>query len=550
MTPHPLAGNLASRSMLINIKRLVTAYYQNHPNPKNLTERVVFGTSGHRGSSLKKSFNEDHVLAITQAVCDYRRSNGINGPLFLGMDTHALSEPSHMTAVEVLAGNEVNVIVHKNLNVTPTPVISHAILVYNRGRKAALSDGMVITPSHNPPDDGGLKYNPPHGGPADNSATRWIEDRANAIIQSGLKEIRKIPYEKAIKTGCLHQYDYMTSYVEDLKNIIDLEIIRSSGVRIGVDPMGGSTLPFWEQIAQRYELALNVVNPIVDPTFNFMTMDYDGKIRMDCSSPYAMARLIELKDKYDIAFGNDPDGDRHGIVTPSTGLMNPNHYLSVAIWYLFHNRSGWSKDVAIGKTLVTSSMIDRIAGDMGRKLFEVPVGFKWFVKGLMNGTLGFAGEESAGASFLRKDGTVWTTDKDGFILNLLAAEMTARTGSDPGVQYQNLIEMFGNPIYERIDAAATPEQKEVLSKLSPNKITESTLAGEIILAKLIEAPGNNAPFGGIKIVTQNGWFAVRPSGTEEIYKFYAESLKSKEHLAWIQQEARAIIKSFFRSVGV
>lgn len=550
MLPHPSAGMLAPKSILVNVPRLVTAYYLNHPNPKNLTERVVFGTSGHRGSSLKKSFNEDHVLAITQAVCDYRRSNGINGPLFLGMDTHALSKPSHMTAVEVLAGNEVNVMVHKNLNFTPTPVISHAILVYNRGRKAALSDGMVITPSHNPPDDGGLKYNPPHGGPADNSATRWIEDRANAIIQSGLKEIRKIPYEKAIKTGCLHQYDYMTSYVEDLKNIIDLEIIRSSGVRIGVDPMGGSTLPFWEQIAQRYGLNLDVVNPTIDPTFGFMTMDYDGKIRMDCSSPYAMARLIELKDKYDIAFGNDPDGDRHGIVTPSTGLMNPNHYLSAAIWYLFHNRSGWSKDVAIGKTLVTSSMIDRIADDMGRKLFEVPVGFKWFVKGLITGTLGFAGEESAGASFLRKDGTVWTTDKDGFILNLLAAEMTARTGSDPGVLYQNLIEMFGNPIYERIDAAATPKQKEVLSKLSPNKITESTLAGEIILAKLIEAPGNNAPFGGIKIVTQNGWFAVRPSGTEEIYKFYAESLKSKEHLTRIQQEARAIIKSFFRSVGV
>jgi len=463
------------------------------------------------------------------------------------MDTHAISEPSHMTAVEVLAGNEVNVMVHKNLNVTPTPVISHAILVYNRGRKVALSDGMVITPSHNPPDDGGLKYNPPHGGPADTSITRWIENRANAVLQSGLKEIRKIPYEKAVKTGYLRQYDYITSYVEDLKNVIDVEIIRSSGVRIGVDPMGGSTLPFWEQIAQRYELDLDVVNSIVDPTFGFMTIDHDGKIRMDCSSPYAMARLIELKHKYDISFGNDPDGDRHGIVTPSAGLMNPNHYLSVAIWYLFHNRPCWSKDAAIGKTMVTSSMIDRIADDMGRKLSEVPVGFKWFVNGFMNGTLGFAGEESAGASFLRKDGTVWTTDKDGFILNLLAAEMTARTGSDPGVQYQNLIEMFGNPIYERIDAAATPEQKEVLGKLSPNKITESTLSGEIILAKLTEAPGINATFGGIKVVTPNGWFAVRPSGTEEVYKFYAESLKSKEHLARIQKEARAIIETLFRS---
>jgi len=550
MALHPLAGKPASRSMLINIQRLVTAYYVIQPDVREALQQVAFGTSGHRGSSFKFTFNESHVQGIVQAICDYRRTNGINGPLFLGMDTHALSEPSHMTAAEVLAGNEVNVMIHKNLNVTPTPVISHAILIYNRGRRAALSDGIVITPSHNPPDDGGLKYNPPHGGPADTSMTQWIENRANAILQSGLKEIRKIPYEKAIKTGTLRQYDYITSYVEDLKNVIDVEIIRSSGVRIGVDPMGGSTLPFWEQIAQRYELDLEVVNSIVDPTFGFMTIDHDGKIRMDCSSPYAMARLIELKDKYDIAFGNDPDGDRHGIVTSSVGLMNPNHYLSVAIWYLFHNRPYWSKDAAIGKTMVTSSMIDRIADDMGRKLSEVPVGFKWFVKDLMNGTLGFAGEESAGASFLRKDGTVWTTDKDGFILNLLAAEMTARTGSDPGVQYQNLIEMFGNPIYERIDAAATPEQKEVLSKLSPNKITGSTLAGEIILAKLIEAPGINAPLGGIKVVTQNGWFAVRPSGTEDVYKFYAESLKSKKHLARIQQEARAIIESFFRSVGV
>ena len=550
MTPHPLAGKLAPRSMLTNIPRLVTAYYLNHPDPKNFTERVAFGTSGHRGSSFKFGFNENHVQGIVQAICDYRRTHHIDGPLFLGMDTHALSEPSHVTAMEVLAGNEVNVMVHKNLNVTPTPVISHAILVYNRGRKAALSDGMVITPSHNPPDDGGLKYNPPHGGPADTSITRWIENRANTILQSGLKEIRRIPYEKAVKTGYLRQYDYITSYVEDLKNVIDVEIIRSSGVRIGVDPMGGSTLPFWEQIAQRYELALNVVNPTIDPTFGFMTMDYDGKIRMDCSSPYAMASLIELKDKYDISFANDPDGDRHGIVTPSTGLMNPNHYLSVAIWYLFHNRPCWGKDTAIGKTLVTSSMIDRIADYMGRKLSEVPVGFKWFVKGLMNGTLGFAGEESAGASFLRKDGTVWTTDKDGLILNLLATEITARTGSDPGMQYQNIIEMFGNPIYERIDAKATPEQKEVLAKLSPNEITGSRLAGEIIMAKLTEAPGNNAPFGGIKVVTQNGWFAVRPSGTEEVYKFYAESLKSKEHLTRIQQEAREIIETIFRSAGV
>ena len=550
MTPHPLAGKLAPGSMLTNIPRLVTAYTLNHPDPENPTERVAFGTSGHRGSSFKKSFNEDHVLAIVQSICDYRRTQNINGPLFLGMDTHALSEPSHVTAIEILAGNEVNVMVHKNLNVTPTPVISHAILVYNRERKVALSDGIVISPSHNPPEDGGLKYNPPHGGPADTAITRWIEDRANALLQSGLKGVRRISYEKAVQKGHLHPYDYIASYTEDLGNVVDLEAIRSSGVRIGVDPMGGSTLPFWEQIAQRYGLNLDVVNPTIDPTFGFMTMDYDGRIRMDCSSPYAMARLIELKDKYDIAFGNDPDGDRHGIVTPRAGLMNPNHYLSVAIWYLFHHRPGWRKDVGIGKTLVTSSMIDRITDHLGRNLSEVPVGFKWFVNGLLNGSLGFAGEESAGASFLRKDGTVWATDKDGFILNLLAAEITARTGSDPGVQYQNLVEMFGHPIYERIDAAATPEQKEVLGKLSPSDITGSTLAGEIILAKLTAAPGNNAPLGGIKVVTQNGWFAVRPSGTEDVHKMYAESFKSKEHLTQIQEEAREIVETLCRSAGV
>jgi phosphoglucomutase len=543
MTLHPLAGKLAPESMLTNIPGLVTAYYQNHPDPENPTERVAFGTSGHRGSSLKKSFNEDHVLAIVQSICDYRRTQNIDGPLFLGMDTHALSEPSHMTAIEVLAGNEVNVMVHKNLNVTPTPVISHAILVYNRERKVAFSDGIVISPSHNPPEDGGLKYNPPHGGPADTAITRWIEDRANALLQSGLKGVRRISYEKAVKTGHLHPYDYIASYIEDLENVVDLVAIRSSGVRIGVDPMGGSTLPFWEQIAQRYGLNLDVVNSTIDPTFGFMTMDYDGRIRMDCSSPYAMARLIALKDKYDIAFGNDPDGDRHGIVTSSAGLMNSNHYLSVAIWYLFHHRPGWSKDVEIGKTLVTSSMIDRITDHLGRNLSEVPVGFKWFVNGLRNGSLGFAGEESAGASFLRKDGTVWTTDKDGFILNLLAAEITARTGSDPGVQYQNLVEMFGHPIYERIDAAATPEQKETLGKLSPSDITGSTLAGEIILAKLTAAPSNNAPLGGIKVLTQNGWFAVRPSGTEDMHKIYAESFKSKEHLTQIQEEAREIVET-------
>ena len=545
-----MAGKPPPKSLLVNVPRLVTAYYMKHPDVNNLTERVAFGTSGHRGSSFKSSFNEDHVLAITQAICDYRRTHHIDGPLFLGMDTHALSEPSHVTAMEVLAGNGVNVMVHKNLNFTPTPVISHAILVYNRGRKVALSDGMVISPSHNPPDDGGLKYNPPHGGPADTSITRWVEDRANAILRSGLKEARRIPYEKAIKTGRLHQYDYITPYVEDLKNVIDVEIIQSSGVRIGVDPMGGSTLPFWGEIAQTYGLDIDVVNTVIDPTFGFMTLDHDGKIRMDCSSPYAMASLIGLKDKYDIAFANDPDGDRHGVVTPGAGLLNPNHYLSVAIWYLFHNRPEWRKHVGIGKTLVTSSMIDRIAYHTGTKLFEVPVGFKWFVDGLVSGTLGFAGEESAGASFLRKDGTVWTSDKDGLILNLLAAEITARTGSDPGRQYQHFVEMFGNPIYERIDIPATLAQKEILGKLSPNEITGSTLAGEIIVAKLTEAPGNGAPIGGIKVIAENGWFAVRPSGTEDVYKIYAESFRGRKHFLQIQEEAEATIVAAFRAAGV
>jgi phosphoglucomutase len=549
MARHPLAGKPAPRSMLTNIQRLVTAYYVMQPDAREALQRVAFGTSGHRGSSLRSTFNESHVLGIVQAVCDYRRAHHIDGPLFLGMDTHALSEPSHVTAMEVLAGNEVDVMVHKNLNVTPTPVISHAILVHNRGRETALSDGMVISPSHNPPDDGGLKYNPPHGGPADTRTTRWIEDRANAILQSGLKEVQRIPYERAIRTGRIHHYDYITPYVEDLKNVIDIEIIQSSGVRIGVDPMGGSALPFWEQIAQTYGLDMDVVNRVVDPTFGFMTVDHDGKIRMDCSSPDAMAGLIGLKDKYDIAFANDPDGDRHGIVTPSAGLLNPNHYLSVAIWYLFHNRPEWKMQVGIGKTLVTSSMIDRIAYHMGRGLSEVPVGFKWFVDGLTSGALGFAGEESAGASFLRKDGTVWTSDKDGLILNLLAAEITARTGRDPGQQYQHFGEMFGHPIYERIDIAATPAQKEVLGKVSPKDITGSTLAGETIVAKLTEAPGNNAPLGGIKVVTQNGWFAVRPSGTEDVHKIYAESFKGKAHLARIQEEARAIIETLFRSAG-
>jgi phosphoglucomutase len=549
MTLHPLAGKPAPRSMLTNIPRLVAAYYLNHPDPENPAERVAFGTSGHRGSSFKKTFNEDHILAIAQSICDYRRAQNIDGPLFLGMDTHALSEPSHVTAIEVLAGNEVDVMAHKDLNFTPTPVISHAILVYNRERKGAFSDGVVISPSHNPPEDGGLKYNPPHGGPAETAVTRWIEDRANALLQSGLKEVRRISYEKAIKSGRLRSHDYITPYTEDLDHVVDLEAIRSSGVRIGVDPMGGATLPFWEQTARRYGLTLDVVNSTIDPAFGFMTIDHDGKIRMDCSSPDAMAGLIGLKDRYDIAFGNDADGDRHGIVTPRAGLMNPNHYLSVAIWYLFHHRSEWNKDVGIGKTLVTTSMIDRIADHLGRNLSEVPVGFKWFVSGLRDGSLGFAGEESAGASFLRKNGMVWTTDKDGIILNLLAAEITAKTGSDLGLQYQKLTEMFGRPIYERIDTAATPEQKEALGKLSPGDISGSTLGGEPILAKLTEAPGNNAPLGGMKVVTQNGWFAVRPSGTEDVNKLYAESFKGKEHLTRIQEEARAIVETLCRPDG-
>ncbi len=550
MTPHPLAGKSAPRSMLVNIQRLITAYYTMQPVIENPLHRVTFGTSGHRGSSLKSSYNESHVLAITQAICDYRRENRIDGPLFLGMDTHALSEPSHVTAIEVLAGNGVNVMVHRDLDFTPTPVISHAILVYNRERNAGLSDGIVISPSHNPPEDGGLKYNPPHGGPADTHITRWIEDRANAILQSCLKEIKRIPYERAMNTAHVHPYDYITPYVDDIKNVIDVDVIRSSDVRIGVDPMGGSTLPFWEQMAQTYGFHMDVVNPVIDPTFRFMTLDHDGKIRMDCSSPYAMASLIELKDKYHVAFANDPDGDRHGIVTPGAGLLNPNHYLSVAIWYLFHNRPEWKRGVGIGKTLVTSSMIDRIADYLGRPLSEVPVGFKWFVQGLLNGSLGFAGEESAGASFLRKDGTVWTTDKDGLILNLLSAEITARNGSDPGRLYQHFVEMFDLPIYVRIDVPATPEQKEVLGKLSPQEITWSTLAGEVIVAKLTEAPGNSAPIGGIKVITKNGWFAVRPSGTENVYKIYAESFKGREHLLQIQEEAKAMIEVAFRAAGV
>lgn len=550
MSLHPLAGKPAPQSILINVPRLVSAYYTSHPDVSDNTQQVAFGTSGHRGSSFKNSFTEDHILAITQAICHYREENGITGPLFLGMDTHALSEPAHATALEVLAAHGIDVMIQKDLGYTPTPVISHAILTYNRGRKSGLADGIVITPSHNPPDNGGVKYNPPQGGPADTDITQWIEAKANDLLKDNNKGVKSIPYERALRVATTHDYDYIEPYVEDLKNIIDLDAIHSADLKIGVDAMGGSGLAFWEPIAERYGLNINVVNRVADPTFSFMTVDKDGKIRMDCSSPYAMASLIRLKDKYDIAFGNDPDYDRHGIVTPSGGLMNPNHYLSVAIWYLFQNRKRWKADAAVGKTLVSSSLIDRIAENLKRKLSEVPVGFKWFVDGLLDGSYGFGGEESAGASFLRKDGTVWTTDKDGLIMNLLAAEITARTGHDPSEQYASLVGMFGSPVYERIDVAATPEQKAVLKKLSPNQISASLLAGEKILAMLTTAPGNGAAIGGLKVVTKNGWFAARPSGTEDIYKVYAESFQGKEHLIQIQNEAQAVISAAFSSAGL
>ncbi|MGD9503363.1 MAG: phosphoglucomutase (alpha-D-glucose-1,6-bisphosphate-dependent) [Syntrophobacteraceae bacterium] len=550
MALHALAGKPAPRSLLVNIPRLVTAYYTLHPDLSDKAQRVSFGTSGHRGSSFKKSFNEDHVLAITQAICDHRVKNGVDGPLYMGMDTHALSEPSFVTALEVLAANGVQVRVQEGLTYTPTPVVSHAILVYNRGRTSGLADGIVITPSHNPPDDGGFKYNPPHGGPADAAVTKWVETRANEILEGGHKAVRRVPYEKALRASTTHHYDYIKPYVEDLQNVVDVEAIHASGVKIGVDPMGGSVLPFWGPIAERYGLDIDVVNPAVDPTFSFMTVDKDGKIRMDCSSPYAMASLIGLKDKYDIAFGNDADCDRHGIVTRSAGLMNPNHYLSVAIWFLFRNRPGWGKDAAVGKTLVSSGMIDRVAESLGRKLSEVPVGFKWFVDGLIDGSYGFGGEESAGASFLRKDGSVWTTDKDGVIMDLLAAEITARTGKDPGEHYRKLTDAFGAPCYERVDAAATREQKAILEKLSPDLVSASTLAGEKITAKLTTAPGNGAPIGGLKVVSRNGWFAARPSGTEDIYKIYAESFKGEEHLKKIQEEAQRIVNNAFKAAGV
>lgn len=550
MSLHPLAGKPAPKEMLVNVSALVDAYYSGHPDVSNPAERVSFGTSGHRGCSLKNSFNEDHILAVSQAICLYRQKKGINGPLFMGMDTHAVSPQAQMTALEVFAANGVDVMVQRSGGFTPTPVISHAILTHNRARKAGLADGIVVTPSHNPPEDGGFKYNPPQGGPADTDITDWIAQKANELLTAGNTGVNRIPYEQAISASTTHEYDYVVPYVKDLAHVIDMNTISSSGLKIAADALGGSGFAFWEVIADIYNLNIDIINAVHDPTFSFMSVDKDGKIRMDCSSPYAMAGLIGLKDKYDIAFGNDPDFDRHGIVTKSAGLMNPNHYLGVAIYYLFSNRLGWRGDAAIGKTLVSSSMIDRIARYLKRRLSEVPVGFKWFVDGLLGGSYGFGGEESAGASFLRTDGTAWTTDKDGIIMDLLAAEITAATDMDPGIHYAELEDMFGSPVYERIDAAATADQKAVLMNLSAEGMNMTSLAGEEITGTFTRAPGNDAPIGGLKVVTRNGWFAARPSGTEDVYKIYAESFLGREHLKRVQQEARDIVGAAFSSAGV
>lgn len=541
MTSHKLAGQPVPIELLENIPRLISSYYTLKPDPQNATQAVEFGTSGHRGTSSTGRFNEDHILAISQAICEYRASQGITGPLYLGMDTHALSEPAFVSALEVFAANGVTTMIDADRGFTPTPVISHAILGHNRNRTETLADGVVITPSHNPPSDGGFKYNATNGGPADSATTTTIQNRANEILANHLADVKRLGLADAMASEFVQEFDYITPYVEDLKNVVDMDAIAAANLRIGVDPMGGAGIAYWEPIAKRYGLNIEVVNRRVDPTFSFMRVDKDGKIRMDCSSPYAMAGLIDLKDRFDIAFGNDPDYDRHGIVTPSVGLMNPNHYLAVAIQYLFQNRPGWGGDVAVGKTLVSSSMVDRVAADLGRTLCEVPVGFKWFVDGLMDGSLGFGGEESAGASFLRMDGTTWTTDKDGIILDLLAAEILAKTGKDPGQHYQALEAKFGSPVYARIDAPATPEQKNALKALSPESVRSQELAGDPIEAKLTEAPGNQAAIGGLKVVTKNGWFAARPSGTEDIYKIYAESFLGAEHLERIQTEAKQIV---------
>ncbi len=550
MSLHPLAGKPAPYELLVNVPRLVSAYYTAEPDLSDPAQKVAFGTSGHRGSSLRGNFTEDHILAISQAICEYRQAQGITGPLYIGMDTHALSEPALSSAIEVFAGNEQDIMVQAGSGYTPTPAISHAILTYNRGRSGGLADGVVITPSHNPPEDGGFKYNPPSGGPADTIITKAVQERANAIMQGGTHDIKRIPLARALKAETTHMVDYIIPYVSDLRHVVDIPAIATSGLKIGVDPMGGASVGYWQPIAEMYGLNLEVVNPRVDPTFSFMTVDKDGKIRMDCSSPYAMASLIGLKDRFDVAFGNDADSDRHGIVTPSVGLMNPNHYLAVAIWYLFQHRPGWRPDAAVGKTLVSSSMIDRVAAHLGRRLAEVPVGFKWFVDGLVDGSFGFGGEESAGASFLRQDGSVWTTDKDGLIMDLLAAEITAVTGRDPGEHYRKLTEQFGDPVYERADVVATPAQKAALERLSPEMVAAQDLAGEKITAKLTRAPFNNAAIGGLKVVTENGWFAARPSGTEDIYKIYAESFRGQDHLKLIFGEAQEIVAAAFAQAGL
>ncbi|MBV9300548.1 MAG: alpha-D-glucose phosphate-specific phosphoglucomutase [Acidobacteriaceae bacterium] len=546
MATDPRAGKPADPSQLVNIPRLITSYYSLKPDPSENTQRVAFGTSGHRGSSLHSSFNEDHILAITQAIYEYRRQQGTTGPLFLAKDTHALSEPAFVTALEVLAANTVDVMVDHAGGYTPTPALSHAILTYNRGRKDGLADGIVITPSHNPPEDGGFKYNPPSGGPADTSATKWIENYANDLLRSGLKSVARVPYERALKAATTHRYDYVSKYVDELWRVVDLASIAAADLNLGVDPLGGAGVAYWPRIADRYGLKLTVLNTVVDPTFRFMSVDWDGKIRMDCSSPYAMASLIALKDRFDVAFACDTDHDRHGVVTKGAGLLNPNHYLAVAIDYLFRIRQQWRQEAGVGKTLVSSSIIDRVAADLGRPLIEVPVGFKWFVDGLLDGSLGFGGEESAGASFLQMDGSAWSTDKDGLILALLSAEITAKTGDDPGARYRELTSKFGDPVYERIDAPASPDEKAILQKLSPKQVAAQELAGEKIEAMLTAAPANGAPIGGLKVVTQNGWFAARPSGTENVYKIYAESFLGVDHLRRIQKEAQALISGTFK----
>lgn len=543
----PFAGKPVQPNMLVNVPKLITSYYQDKPDVSIPGERVAFGTSGHRGSAFKKAFNEDHIWAITQAICDYRKEQGYTGPLYLGIDTHALSEPAFASALCVLAANDVTVMVDSYGGYTPTPSISLAILMYNKGRTSGLADGIVITPSHNPPEDGGFKYNPPSGGPADTNITGWIEKKANEFLANGLKGVKSISLRAAQKASTTQEFDFGKLYIDELTSVVDIDAIRAASLKGAVDPLGGAGVDYWARLIEQYKLPIEVVNSTVDPAFSFMTVDWDGKVRMDCSSPYAMASLVKLKDKYDIAFANDTDHDRHGIVTPTGGLMNPNHYLSVAIDYLFKSRTGWRKDAGVGKTVVSSSMIDRVAKKLGRQLVEVPVGFKWFVDGLSDGSLGFGGEESAGASFLRKDGTVWTTDKDGIILGLLAAEILATTGKDPYKHYQALTEEFGAPVYERVEAPASAEQKANFKKLSADQITDSDFAGEKIIEKLTNAPSNNAPIGGLKVVTENGWFAARPSGTEDIYKIYAESFKGEKHLQEIQEQAKELVSKVLSS---